>query len=809
MLHRRSLFLVAAFALTLALAATAQQPAIQVRGRVLDAAGQPLPTAGIVVGPATTITTAAALTKPQHRCAADGTFAFPLALPTTPGESTALLVAAPGKVAFVVPQLEVLWSDKLTADRAAFDLGQIRLPNGFTLSGRVRDRAGKPIAGARIAAIDCLTTYGWLGPAFGSIAISGADGVFVVPAVFAQAMAITVGADGYHERALPWVDLAHPLDVQLDPSGFVEGTVVDAAGEPCEAQVFATYEFLGSGTHAVRTSGGKFRIGIAHPCRFFLQATSLDGLRNVTSDLLGAAATGLALRLDAVTSDQLSVRAIDATTGKAITSFGATWSWIDDAGDHADDGMYTFGRMPATDGIARVKPWSTGSSSYLHVTADGHAPRHQPWPQPAAGEDAVVVELQPEARLRCRVVDAATRTPAAGMLVTCERVRQVDSTRASAPKVSGADGTVTFRGLAKGSYRVTARHPNGTMNVTTRVVCKTAGDLPDVELVLATGAAVTGVVTGVPATAGWQVLLSPAEATPTISASGIDDGPLGSWNTSGAMPIAADGTFRFANRGNQLDRLFLVVPMPARQGLALRLPIDTVRTRDGDEVVDVDATKHLPGAIAGKVKVGGADFPAGRLAMVSVAASDAGTWLDPTAELQRRRWALVGGDGAFHIPAVAGKYELQGVDVATGIVLYASPDEFEVRTGETHRIDPTIEVASLEVRFTAEGRAHLGAERLEIRPQPGQQFDRHSFTLFGGGRFGSPGMPLSGAGNVVRCHVAPGTVHLRVGVGAVPRAGGSMSWGSEPAAEATVEAIAGEVVTVTMDLPAPAEPTGK
>jgi hypothetical protein len=804
MVLRRTLFLVAAFTLP----ANAQQPAIQVRGRVLDAEGQPLATAGIVVGPATSITTAAALTKPQHRCAADGTFSFSLDLPTAFGEATMLLVAAPGKVALVVPQVETLCHDKLTADRAALDLGQIRLPGGFTLSGRVRDRAGKPIAGARIAAIDCLTTFGWLGPAFGSIAVSGTDGVFVLPGVFAQAMAVTVSADGCHDRYLPWLDLAHPLDVQLDASGHVEGAVVDAAGEPCEAQVFATYEFMGAVPQAVRTAGGRFRVGIKHPCRFFLQATALDGSRQVTSDLLSTPTTGLVLRLDTVTADQLSVRAVDAT-GKAITSFGATWSWTEDAGDHADDGMYAFRQTPAVDGIARIKPWSTGSSSFLHVTAVGHAPWHRPWPQPAAGKDAVAVELQPEARLRCRVVDAATRAPAAGMLVTCERVRQVDSTHASVPKVTGADGAVAFRGMAKGTYRLTARHPNGTMNATTRVVCKIVGDLPDVEIVLGTGAAVTGVVTRLSATAGWQVLLSPAEGTPTISASGIDDGPLSAWNTAGAQPLAANGAFRFANRANQLDRLFLVMPMPARQGAALRIPLDTVRTRDGDEVVDVDAKNHLPGAIAGKVKVVGADFPAGRLAMVTVAVGDAGPWLDPSAELQRRRWALVGGDGTFHIPAVAGKYELQGVDVATGVVLYTSPGDLEVAAGHTQQTDPTIEVATLTVRFTAEGRTRLGAERLEIRPHTGQQFDRHSYTLFGGGQFGSPGVPLAGAGNEVLCHVAPGTVHLRVGVGAVPQAGGSMSWGSEPAAEATVEAIAGEVVTVTMELPAPAEPPGK
>src|SRR5262245_7911632 len=236
---------------------------LHVRATVCNAAGQPLGDAGIVIGPADVITTTEALSRPQAKSAGNGT--LELEVPVAPRDvytATALLIAAPGKVAFCVPNLPVLIHRGAVHDECVLDLGEIRLPDGFTLSGRVRGPDGKPIRGARIRAVDSLTTYPWFSPCYGSQATTAESGVFLLRGVFANAMTVTVAADGYYSRTLPAMDLAAPFDVQLEASGFVEGMVLDEAGKPFDALVVATHEFMDAECPPVRSRQGKFRLGV-------------------------------------------------------------------------------------------------------------------------------------------------------------------------------------------------------------------------------------------------------------------------------------------------------------------------------------------------------------------------------------------------------------------------------------------------------------------------------------------------------------------------------------------------------------------
>jgi hypothetical protein len=169
-----------------------------------------------------------------------------------------------------------------------------------------------------------------------------------------------------------------------------------------------------------------------------------------------------------------------------------------------------------------------------------------------------------------------------------------------------------------------------------------------------------------------------------------------------------------------------------------------------------------------------------------------------------RSWQLAGSEGAFRVPVVAGKYTLHAIDVATGVVLFRT-DEIEVAAGAIRHQDLAIDVVEVQVRCEAAGRKQLGAERVEVRKSDQRQRET---TLFGGGRYGSPGAEIDQVTRSARLFLPPGTCRLRAGVGAVPMQG-MFGWGTEPAAEETIEATPGKVNEVTLELPDPADPTGR
>ncbi|MGB3966871.1 MAG: carboxypeptidase-like regulatory domain-containing protein, partial [Planctomycetota bacterium] len=804
--------LVVTFGLAAQQPATPESATVQVRGRVLDANGQPLPKAGVAVSTDPEFTTATALTKPRARCAADGT--FELTLDRAPGVyGSALLIAAPGKVAFELPNLEAVLFTQSSRHPERIDFGDVCLPDGFTLTGRVRGSDGKPLAGARIHATDCLSPYAWLAAGYASRAISNERGVFVLAGVFGQAMNVTVNADGCYERRLPCVDLAQPLDVQLDASGFVEGTLLDEEGKPANGVVAAAYEFLGSygAPRPVAVVGGKWRLPVTLPCRLFVQANRAGtkggwwGGAAASSELLSGPTQGVELRFAADPKKSFVVRAVDGG-GARVTPIRA--AWLDEGMAEQVEEQLQFYVIPSgADGAVTVKQqFGRGGSGTVVVLAEGFAPfqgKQVAWQEGGSYEAKMV----PECRIAGRVLDAATGKPFAGALVTCDRVRPKPG-QGGGPKprpipvVTSADGSFAWRGLGALPCVVTARHPDGTVVATQRLKWKGPGEQQEVTLSLAAGVTVSGKLTGAPLPRRWRVQLAPPPPTEPDGWS-FDDSGL-------AMDLADtttldDGAFRFAHRAEGFDDLTLVVPLPPRQGPALRVPLDKVRTRkEGDEVVDVDVGKRLPGAIAGKVTLRGADFPVGRLAVVAVrsVAGEQG-WINPGEQLRRRSWQLAVADGAFRIPAIAGKYTLQAIDVATGVVLFRSAEEFEVAAGAVRQQELAVEVVEVQVRCEAEdkNRKQLGAERVEV--QTVDDAREWEMTLFGGGPHGTPGAGLDATGSA-RLFLRPGTFRLRVGVGAQPTEG-TFTWGSEPAAEETIEAVLGQVSEVRLRLPAPAD----
>jgi hypothetical protein len=125
--------------------------------------------------------------------------------------------------------------------------------------------------------------------------------------------------------------------------------------------------------------------------------------------------------------------------------------------------------------------------------------------------------------------------------------------------------------------------------------------------------------------------------------------------------------------------------------------------------------------------------------------------------------------------------------------------------GASLQQDLAIDLVEVQVRCEAAGRKQLGAERVEVRTTEQGQWE---MTMFGGGRYGSPGVEIDQQTRSARLFLPPGTFHLRAGVGASPT-GGTFQWGNEPAADVAIEATMGKVNEVTLELPEPADPTGK
>src|SRR5262249_46566767 len=139
-------------AASLAVTAAAQQPATRMTGRACDENGKPVAGAAVgAFGPNQFVDTQALLAHPTATTADDGS--YPIEADAPFGSGSTVVVAAPRR------QACALHFDRGLARRRS-ELETAVLVPGATLSGRVRDEAGAPLAGAHVAITSSITDWG-------------------------------------------------------------------------------------------------------------------------------------------------------------------------------------------------------------------------------------------------------------------------------------------------------------------------------------------------------------------------------------------------------------------------------------------------------------------------------------------------------------------------------------------------------------------------------------------------------------------------------------------------------------------------
>jgi hypothetical protein len=189
------------------------EPGATLTGRVLNASREPV-RGGVAVQELGDHATPEGLAELLRADAGtDGRFR----IDRVPAGSHALRVTSPG----------------LTPRRVEFsiesdvDLGDLTLDAGLAIRGRVRDRAGVGIGGARI--------FGFTRSSEAGVPIdttSEDDGSFAIGGLQPGSYRVMIQASGFGLAQRDLEAKSEPVEIVLDPAGSIRGCAVDAAGRP-------------------------------------------------------------------------------------------------------------------------------------------------------------------------------------------------------------------------------------------------------------------------------------------------------------------------------------------------------------------------------------------------------------------------------------------------------------------------------------------------------------------------------------------------------------------------------------------------
>jgi protocatechuate 3,4-dioxygenase beta subunit len=188
---------------------------------------------------------------------------------------------------------------------ADLDLGDVVLERGLTIRGRVRDAAGHGITDAKVQAVmqnmppRRVTADG----------LTEADGTFLVAGLEPGVYSVRVDASGYGRATARMTAGGEPVDLVLQRSGAITGTVVDEKGVPVPAfEVTATPTEEGEAWRPVWGDGseGRFELPDVDAGEWVLQVKAAEKAE--------ARVSGVKVRMGAATD----VGRVRLTPGAAV-----------------------------------------------------------------------------------------------------------------------------------------------------------------------------------------------------------------------------------------------------------------------------------------------------------------------------------------------------------------------------------------------------------------------------------------------------------------------------------------------------------
>ncbi|MBL8755310.1 MAG: carboxypeptidase regulatory-like domain-containing protein [Planctomycetes bacterium] len=798
----RSVYVASFVAVWLSSFVGAQAPlvaTVQLSGRVLDARGQPVGGAAVAFVPRDATTTAQLLAAPPTTTDAEGRFALAVPSEAAPDDLSPpqLQVAAKGMAAvapYVSWKLQPQKPGATTRARLDTDVGDVLLPEGTRLFGRVRDLDGKPVADAAVTLRDLLDNHRSLSGTQTYVhcrATTNASGIFELPCALANGVAVEIVAKGYLRQNLHAVGVGTPLEVALAPGGRIAGRVVDAKGTPVAgAFVSASYERSGPVTRVRAGADGSFEVPQDYAGRFRVAASRPrppvpTGARTPSeraeSALFAEPVATIELVLappPEVAEGTLRVQAVDAD-GKPVVGIRAVGVWqqyalqneayLDYFSNQGQQGV-----QPAEGNEAKVAgptehEQRTGA---IRVFAAGYAPateRDVEWPDAEKLADAkpIVVKLVREATVAGKVVDERTGAPIAGARVWVLRQRDPSMGSFGGPDIptdavtTGDDGAFRIGQLGEGAWAVRFRHKERPAPTPVDIELKAGEGRDGLELKLAGGATVSGKVTGLPIPPGSKVSLHPV-AMPRLSNYVFYSSSSGN-QTDLRVPLAIDGSFTFT--GIALNNFYLVAELasPPRRGGALFVPIEPFRVRAEGIQRNFDAGQDAPGRLRGTLTFPKAVPTQANLVVVAEQVSD-----NPDEQSYRSMQQFAGprafvlGDGTFDLRVARGTHLLRVVDVATGLLLATSK---RITVAAEGAVQHDLAVPLTELAVTLEVPADAGpctwVDRLEVRLQPPKP-EQGGMVVFGGNDEydAGLGLPVPPGATSVRLCVPEGKVTL-------------------------------------------------
>lgn len=672
-----------------------------IRGRVLDARGQPIAAAAIgLVG--STWHDAQVAAAPHTRTDAGGWFTVACPYPQTRAHT--VVVVAEARATMLLDLPHSVANEWYGVDPPA-DFGDIVLRDAVTVRGKVRTVRGVPLEGATVtwgevaSAAYTRTGRGISQPI--SVACSDAKGNFTLLAPSDVASVVTVRAPGHFRERRRYATTSDPLLFELRPSREIRGRFLDADGRPAPGEVALTNGRDWVGTWEIAPDGS-FAVTVEAEGAVTLQAVEHRCDARTVAVPFAALGAEVELRLPAVAPVEVAV--VDVATRQPIAGASVRVIWVDSNLIEHILPPNSLTRRPVTvtgaDGRARL-PGPSGSNrlGMAMVSANGYAPAMVRGVD-VASDKVPTFELHRGTTVTGRVQDDDGK-PIAGARVRALANDEMlflvrGGSFACTDTLTRDDGSFTLPPLQVGRWKFEASAPG---HADKSIVCTLVdNESPAAELALAKTSTLRGRLVGGAIGAGWRIRDVPRDAAAMWS-------PLGAPSQRGlanAVPVAADGSFVLTDVSGR-RQLVLSIPDVHYFGGGFDLDLGRV-TVSGDHEHEVNVTKRLAGAIRGQVRMSGAKLRHPRLRV------------ELHGEPGYRLLAVqtVGRDGRFALATPPGEYMVSLVEVEHGLVLADRQVKVAAETPAEVPVDLVLVPLELELTGPSE---RLRTVFLELRGQ--------------------------------------------------------------------------------------------